>query len=1067
VFSSRVGGPTGPRRASSRKVWSAVFVAAIAGLSIVSAASGDGGNDDGITAAPARFAKIDASLLANAVKGFNPASLNTTEVSVMLQLGDKPVAVREAEAKKSGGDLSTAEKDAIRQQLKSKQDNLTGSIEGAGGQIVGQLQSAYNGISVVVPQSSLGQLAALPGVVAVRAVRTFTPSNERGAAYIQVPQAWQSSGKTGLGVKVAVIDTGIDYTHASFGGPGTAAAWADAQAHSTVAQPAWVGPAAPKVRGGWDFVGDAYNADSKDPAKSTPHPDPNPLDCNGHGSHTAGTAAGDGVRGGLTYSGPYNASTPSTGWNVAPGMAPQALIYAYRVFGCSGSSNIVDLAIDQAVKDNVDVISMSLGSSLGGINDPTTVAAENAAGAGITLVASAGNDGGGAYVTGSPATGSHVLSVAAVDASFPQYPGATLTLTTKAGTPGGTVDTIVANGVSLPSGSFKVKVLKTASGAISLGCSQAEYAGTAGMVVVTKRGTCPRVDRATFGQAENAAAVVMVNTDSGLPPYEGPISGVTIPFLGAGSGAETALVGADGGTVTMAGSVIQNPGYGSIASFSSGGPRNPDSAPKPDVTAPGVSVSSVAVGSGTGAAFISGTSMAAPMAAGVAALVKQAHPSWKGDLIRAVIQNTADKAKVTPYNVRRAGAGVVNADRAVNATVVATTGDGLNSLAFGYVPGTGNYTAEKTFTLTNTGTSSATYGLTIDPNGGQLGSSIVPDPSSVTLAPGESKSVTARLTIPAAAFAALPSVSSFAPAPPAAGQGGVLTIRGAIVATPQSPAAGQYPVRLAYLVAPRGVSNVVAGTPSPFGKSGATLPLTNNGIHAGTADLYAWGITDANENGQGMDVRDVGVQVLPGPTLQGGTAADRSLVFVINTWGRTANQSGNEFDISIDVNRDGVADYLVVGADLGLVLNGAVNGIYASFIFDAAGNLIDAWNVDAPMNGSLIELPTLASEIGLATQANGQNVQNEEKLTYQVNSYDLVNGGTDTTATSGVFAPFQPAVSSGDFATVAPGGTASMPLSVHGNSNKPGVLGWLVASVDDANGAPQADEVKYPASTRK
>jgi autotransporter translocation and assembly factor TamB len=197
------------------------------------------------------------------------------------------------------------------------------------------------------------------------------------------------------------------------------------------------------------------------------------------------------------------------------------------------------------------------------------------------------------------------------------------------------------------------------------------------------------------------------------------------------------------------------------------------------------------------------------------------------------------------------------------------------------------------------------------------------------------------------------------------------------------------------------------------------------------------------------------------------TATDRSLVFLINTWGRTANQSGNEFDISIDVNQDGVTDYLVVGFDLGLGLSGAVNGIYASFIFDAAGNFIDVWLADAPMNGSVVELPVLASQIGLSTTANGQNVQNAEKFSYHVDGFDLVNGGFDSTATSGIFAPFEPAVSSGDFATLAPSGTASMPLSVHGNPNKPGVLGWLVASVDDANGAAQADEVKYPASTRK
>src|SRR5438046_9038078 len=103
------------------------------------------------------------------------------------------------------------------------------------------------------------------------------------------PQAWQGPPSLhGEHVRIAVIDTGIDYTHADFGGPGTVAAWNAAFASSTAApNPSLVGPGAPKVKGGYDFVGDAYNANNPG---SVPKSDPNPLDCFGHGSHTAGTA---------------------------------------------------------------------------------------------------------------------------------------------------------------------------------------------------------------------------------------------------------------------------------------------------------------------------------------------------------------------------------------------------------------------------------------------------------------------------------------------------------------------------------------------------------------------------------------------------------------------------------------------------------------------------------------------------------------------------------------------------------------------------------------------------------
>ena len=110
-----------------------------------------------------------------------------------------------------------------------------------------------------------------------------------------------------------------------------------------------------------------------------------------------------------------------------------------------------------------------------------------------------------------------------------------------------------------------------------------------------------------------------------------------------------------------------------------------------------------------------------------------------------------------------------------------------------------------------------------------------------------------------------------------------------------------------------------------------------------------------------MDVRDVGVQVLPRLHHN-----DKQLVFLINTWGQATNQSVNEYDVLIDTNGDGQADFVVVGFDLGAVLTGVADGRFGSFTIDAStGDIVDAFFADAPMNGSTIELPTLASEIGL------------------------------------------------------------------------------------------------------
>jgi hypothetical protein len=762
---------------------------------------------------------------------------------------------------------------------------------------------------------------------------------------------------------------------------------------------------------------------------------------------------------------------------VFPGVAPQAEIYAYRVFGCLGSSNVVDLAINQAVADGVNVISMSLGSPFGGTDDPTSVAAQNAVDDGVSVVASAGNEGPSGYMVGSPSTSNGVLSVAAMDGTTPTYPGAHFALST-----GTSLNAINANNATFSDGTtLPVVVVRDASqpGGISLGCSVAAFtaANVVGKLAVVQRGTCARVAKAIFGRDAGAAAVAMINNTAGYPPFEGDITSnpdtgvivpkVTIPFFGI-SGTVTGtdgmhLIAADGGSVTLTNNTITNTGYKTTTSFSSGGPRNPDSAPKPDVIAPGLSVISAGVGTGTGSAVISGTSMACPMTAGIAALVKQVHPSWNGLQIKAAIMNTADRSLNTGYNVRRAGAGVVQAQKATHSSVLATTGDQLDSIAFGYVPGSGDYSTQKSFTLTNYGASAATYHLSVVGNGGQQGAVVGVSPSDVTVAAGSTQSVQVTLSISASAFAALPSDDTFA-----LGPGAVNTVRGDIVATPDvSDSPDDQPLAVPYLVVPRGLSDVVAGSPTGWTKTtptgtpastfASTLPVSNSGIHDGTADLYAWGIHDAMETGAPMDVRDVGVQVQPGANF-GAPDADRGMVFLINTYGQATNQSVNEFDVNIDTNGDGQPDYIVVGYDLGFILTGVYNGQYGSFIVNAAtGEIVDIWLADVPMNGSTIELPALASDIGLSGSTT---------FKYWVNAFSVVPGGIVDTTSAALFNPFNPAVSTGDGSlpgVAADGGTASLGLTVNrGLQEKTKALGWLVASVDDANGAPQADEVPAP-----
>lgn len=1018
------------------KVVAATALTALLALGTVAA-------PDARAANPSRRAAIAGVAGRTVPSSVRPSRSGT--VLVTIQLGAQPVAARQADARAAGRELSSEEARAVTGALSADQDAVLSAVAANGGTVVYRLQHALNALVVRVPAAKVAALGALPGVVTVQPSHVVqrdraTDDGAGGAGSAAASAAaFSAAGLLGDGLSIGIVDDGIDYLHADLGGAGSPSAFASND--RTVIEPGTF--PTQKVRGGTDLVGDAYDPSSPDPALATPAPDPDPLPCGDHGTHVAGIAAGLGVTAsGRPYAGPYDASSVAS-LAIAPGAAPHASLYAYKVFGCSEEADeaVILAAIDQAVADGVDVLNLSLGSPFGTADDLEAQALDNASLAGTFVVASAGNDGPNAFLLSAPASSDRALAVAAYDAR-PTVPG--VRLTTSAGQ---SVGEWINEGSTSP---ITAPILVLRDGAdLGLGCDPFPAAAR-GAIVITRRGVCPRVQRAENGQAAGAAAVVMVNNAPGLPPVEGPIAGVTIPFIGLAPEASAALLASRGRATATPLGPVTNPMRNRAATFTSGGPRNGDGAAKPDLASPGVSIASAAAGSGIGTVVHSGTSMAAPYASGVAALVRQAHPKWSAAMVKAAMMNTADAANAVGADGLVIGAGLVDARRAINARAVLYTEDGRDSLSFGFQGGASvRQTAE--VQLANRTADAATYDLAARFNGPDRGATVVVSPATVTVRPGDEVTVRVTLSMGTTALAALPGASG-------QDQGTVVVVKGAVVATPRRLTDSVGVLRVPFLVVPRGTSDVTVQPSEAKRRAGGTVSRTievrNRGTHAGSADVYAWQLSDPGNDAPGSraDLRSAGLQVLGGDVL-GGSPDDRAINFVVNQTNRFSSIAAMAYEVDIDVNNDGVDDVGVIATDGGSYLLGYDDGTAAAVSFRLdTGEILGAYPIDVMVDGSTVIIPALASELGIVPGV---------VFSYTVAALDRSSGVVDEMVGRARFDIGRPAVSTGQFADLAPGAVDSLSLSVTPAAlAATPVKGWLIVSVDDAIGTSQAKRVE-------
>jgi len=620
-------------------------------------------------------------------------------------------------------------------QLESTQESVINQIGASGidAVVMGRYTKVLNGFMARVPFNDLETIRGIPGVKSVSKAPEHTIDLSISVPLIgaDLVHAMGDTGYTGESITVAVIDTGIDYTHAMFETTGDPSAY-------TANNPNIVESGSfptPKVIGGYDFAGTDYDAGSDDPARLIPVPDPDPLDEGGHGTHVASTVAG--VDAGF-----------------GTGVAPDALLYALKVFGAEGSTNLVVDAIEWAIDpngdgfidDHVDVINMSLGSSFGPAipDDPEFLAVEAANTAGVFVVASSGNAGNVNYVTGSPANTDSALSVASsttgyMTAPYVVYAGGEIPYTTSAN--------VFASAISAE----LVDVADYGDTAGTL-CSTAGVTPMTGKIALIIRGTCSFYIKINNAETLGAVAAIVYNNAAGSISMA--TAGSSLPagsilqsdgIILKGLAPLNVVVGPD----TTVKRFISPTPADTISDFSSRGPRGFDSMLKPEITAPGSEIFAANMGSGNQGVSMSGTSMAAPHMAGVVALMKQAHPTWTNQQIKAALMNTAvDLGGGTYKVVPRQGAGRVDVLKAITTKVVAIGDPKLVSLNWGLLELHENsYTSKKSVTLRNFSDLPVTLDLAAAFTTTTTAADLLPDTTSVTIPAYGSKVVTFTLTL--------------------------------------------------------------------------------------------------------------------------------------------------------------------------------------------------------------------------------------------------------------------------------------------------------------------------------
>ncbi|MGG3911784.1 S8 family serine peptidase [Peribacillus simplex] len=638
------------------------------------------------------------------------------------------------------------------QSLKSQKNVTNYKVEDV--KITREYKNAINGVAMTLPGVAVKDLLQ-SGVVKrifkdyevkveppVKTKEAIEPKMADSIPQIGVDKL-HAENITGKGIKVGVLDTGIDYNH-----PDLKEAY----------------------KGGYDFIdndADPMETTYEDWINAGKPEEPGYVYYTNHGSHVAGTIAAQ-KKNNVDYA--------------VKGVAPEVDLYAYRVLGPWGGGNTQGIlaGIDQAIEDGMDVINMSLGAQT---NDPlyaTSVAVNNAMLSGLVTVVAAGNAGPNEKTLGSPGTAALGISVGASDASMsiPAFNGSAS-------------DEKFEN-MQLIGKDFSDRLEELQGKSLPIvfaGLGKAtDFAGkdVSGKIALIQRGELAFDEK--IKNAKNAGAksvIVYNNVDGQIPAYLGEAVGLVPSFRLSKADGER-LKGLGEGSFTFETLNNTKTEGDHLADFSSRGPVNGNYDIKPDVVAPGVSIFSTTPefindpqdGINYGNAYVrmSGTSMATPHVAGAAALILQEHPEYTPFDVKAALMNTSNDLKGN-NSVYEVGAGRIDAYQAVHTDTsikvwdktkniengnVVEIDEQTGSIVFGryYKKGNEPIEASKKVTVQNNSQEEKSFKLEVEYHGERKGIQDavkngvkVAVPASITVGGGQVQELQPKITIPTSAAA--------------------------------------------------------------------------------------------------------------------------------------------------------------------------------------------------------------------------------------------------------------------------------------------------------------------------